>query len=310
LRDKIRHVDKGELRKVTIAESDPRTEFGMQYQSLTAKKDLSDDMGNWQSPEPWPNMQSVFDETLHVYSRSQHHVTEDPTSCTTVIRRISLSMWIGYLDRMRYVLNNTHKELYRGSGNAFLWQDWLFRDLIGLKADLEYILIFLYRNMKALQISLIGTGSSGIVDEWEAEEWRLIEARLGSLRRDVEGAATIYTHAAQVEAIRTANEQSASVGRLTTLATVFLPLGLVAGVFSIGGDYAVGASRFWVFFAVTVPLGIVIALLLFTSIAAKVGGRLTPRLQSLRRTFRMRRSHSQGEGIDDMILPLFNKAHI
>ncbi|KAH6716408.1 hypothetical protein BKA61DRAFT_574213 [Leptodontidium sp. MPI-SDFR-AT-0119] len=309
LGDEIRHVDKGELRKITITEGDPATGFGMQYPSLTAKKDLPDDIDNWNTPEPSPNMQSVFEETLHAYSSGKHPVTDDPTSCTTIIRRITLSMWIGYLDRMRYVLNNTHKQLHGGNENALLWHDWLFQDLIALKADLEYILIFLYRNLKVLQVRLSGTSRSGMIDEWEADEWRLAEARFSSLRRDVDGIASIYAHAASLEAIRTANEQSSSVGRLTTLATVFLPLGLVAGIFSIGGEYAVGASRFWVFFAVTVPLGITIALLLFTNIAPKVGSKVTPHLQSLQNTLSIRHSRSEGNGTDDMILPQFNKAH-
>jgi len=228
----------------------------MQYPSLTAKKDLPDDIRSWNTPDPSPKMHSIFEETIYAYSKDKHLVSSDPLSCTKVVRRITLSMWIGYLDRMRYVLNNTHQQIYGDDGSALLWQHWLFRDLIGLKADLEYILIFLYRNLKVLQVSLHGGTKSDMVEEWEADEWRLIEARLSSLRRDVDGVASIYTHAAQLEAICTANEQSSSVGRLTTLATVFLPLGLVAGVFSIGGEYAVGATRFWGFFLLSLfPLG-------------------------------------------------------
>jgi hypothetical protein len=308
LGDEIRHGDKGESRKITISEGDPATGFGMQYPSLTAKKDLPEDIDNWHTLEPSPNMKSVFEEVLYAYSNGKYTVTNDPTSCTTVIRRITLSMWIGYLDRMRYVLNNTHKQLRGDDGNV-LWNNWLFQDITRLKADLEYILIFLYRNLKVLQVRLHGTSRSTMIDEWEVDEWRLIDARFSSLIRDVDGIASMYTQAASLEAIRAANAQSLSISHLTTLATGFLPLGLVAGVFSIGGEYAVGASRFWVFFAITIPLGIGIALLLFTNIAPRICNKVAPQLQWLRSTVGIYYSRPERNRTDDMILPLFNKAH-
>jgi hypothetical protein len=308
LGSEIRHVDK-EVRKITITEGDPATGFGMQYPSLTAKKALPEDIESWHIPEPSPSMQSAFEETLYAYSKGNHPTTDDPLSCTTVIRRIALSMWIGYLDRMRYILNHTHKHFYTCDIRGLLRHDWVFRDSLMLKTDLGYISIFLYRNLKILQVSVSGTSKSGMIDEWEADEWRLVENRLNSLRRDVDGVVSMHAQVASNEAIRAANQQSMAVGHLTTLATVFLPLGLVAGIFSISGEYAVGASRFWVFFAVTIPLGIAIALLLFTNIARGMGSKVTPYLKRLRKTFSFHSSRSEGKGTNDIILPLFNKAH-
>ncbi|GME22366.1 hypothetical protein MMC19_006276 [Neofusicoccum parvum] len=45
-----------------------------------------------------------------------------------------------------------------------------------------------------------------------------------------------------------------SVGRLTALATVLVPFTLAAAVFPMSGDLAAGESRFWVFWAVAIPL--------------------------------------------------------
>jgi hypothetical protein len=301
LGDEIRQDHKLLQRKITISEGDPAYGFGMQYPSLTASKDLPEDSDNWHIPGPSPSMQSIYDEVLYAYSRGRHPVTENPTSCTTIIRRITLSLWIGYVDRMRYVLNNNHK-LLNGDEGSILWQTWLFQDLTRLKADQEYTLIFLYRNLKALEIRLGGSPKSRIVDDWEVDEWALVDARLSSLRRDIDGMASIWTHAASLTAIRTANEQSESVGRLTTLATVFLPLGLIVGVFSMGGEYAVGQSRFWMFFAITIPLGMAIAFVLFSNIAVIM-------FTSLRKTISLHRSRLKGSEMEDIILPLFNKDH-
>jgi Mg2+ and Co2+ transporter CorA len=43
------------------------------------------------------------------------------------------------------------------------------------------------------------------------------------------------------------------VGYLTSLATLFLPVLFVAAVFSMGGEYAAGESRFWVFWVIFAP---------------------------------------------------------
>jgi len=282
----------------------------MQYPSLTAQKDLPSDINLW-DPSPSPKMRSVFDEMLHVYSHKPHHVTDDPTSSTTGFRQIMLSMWIGFLDRTKYVLNSTHKQLYRGdkgdkvpSTTLYGWQEWLFMDLVMLKDDLEFILIHLYRNMKALQVTATESGRPGFITPWEADEWRFCETRLLSLRRTVKSTAETHMHSVSGEAIRSSNAQSLSVARLTTLATVFVPISLIAGIFSIGGDYAVGESKFWVFFAVTVPIGMVISLFLFTKFAALLKG-FIGKVLVLRD--RVRGGKSRHRGKIASILPLFNK---
>ncbi len=145
LGSEIRHVDKREARKITITEGDPATGFGMQYPSLTAKKALPEDIESWHTPEFSPSMESVFEQTLYAYSKGNHPTTDNPLSCTTVIRGIALSMWIGYLDRMRYILNHTHRHFHSHDILGLLQHDWVFRDALMLKTDLGYISIFLYR---------------------------------------------------------------------------------------------------------------------------------------------------------------------
>jgi Mg2+ and Co2+ transporter CorA len=56
---------------------------------------------------------------------------------------------------------------------------------------------------------------------------------------------------------------SKSLSRLTVLGFIFVPVSFVATLFSMGGDFAVGQSRFWIYFAVTVPLTVVILLMTF-----------------------------------------------
>jgi hypothetical protein len=45
---------------------------------------------------------------------------------------------------------------------------------------------------------------------------------------------------------------------LTLVALIFVPLSFTSGLFSMGDDYLPGRDQFWVFFAVAIPLIILI----------------------------------------------------
>ena len=60
-------------------------------------------------------------------------------------------------------------------------------------------------------------------------------------------------------------EEARNSRLLATLGTVFLPLSLVASVLSMGGDFLPGNGRFWIYFALSLPLHIVSLLIIFAS---------------------------------------------
>ncbi|UKZ93130.1 uncharacterized protein TrAFT101_008054 [Trichoderma asperellum] len=98
-----------------------------------------------------------------------------------------------------------------------------------------------------------------------------------ALRSDYMSLATEITeHGARLESMlavvasgmallegRRALAEAANITRLTVLAFVFLPLTFVAGLFSIGGSdvYAPGGSHFWVYWAVALPLTLIVMLM-------------------------------------------------
>lgn len=124
--------------------------------------------------------------------------------------------------------------------------------------------------MKAQGLKLKGASQYGLLDEWEAEEWRFVEARLLSFKQTVGSTVGIYAQAIALEEVRSSNAQARSVASLTALATVFMPLSIVATVFSMGGDYAVGGAKFRIFFAITIPILICVCILLFTNVAPNI----------------------------------------
>lgn len=193
LGENVHHIQSSELRKVTNDAEDPEFPYAMQYPSLTASKDLPEDIEDWADLDPTTSMFSVFDEILKVYSKPdyQHHTTDNPLSCTVVFRQLHLSLWIGFLDKMRRLINSMHTRLRLQSAREFTWVDTLFTDFESLKSDLEFQLIFLYRNMKALQVKAAEAGE-GFITSWEADEWRFAEARILSFQKAVESTTEVY----------------------------------------------------------------------------------------------------------------------
>lgn len=70
------------------------------------------------------------------------------------------------------------------------------------------------------------------------------------------------TYLALMEAEKSASD-SRSLSRLTILGSLFVPVSFVCSFFSMNGDFAVGANKFWVYFAVTLPLVIAILVVVF-----------------------------------------------
>lgn len=72
------------------------------------------------------------------------------------------------------------------------------------------------------------------------------------------------THLTLMETEKSISD-SKSLSRLTILGFFFVPVSFVCSFFSMNGDFAVGESKFWVYFAVTVPLTVAILVVVFAS---------------------------------------------
>jgi Mg2+ and Co2+ transporter CorA len=111
----------------------------------------------------------------------------------------------------------------------------------------------LFYNMDALGIG----GNSQVGEEWEAEAWKSLRNAILTLKTRVNIISEAYMQAVSVRESIVANKQARQVGYLTSLATLFIPLSFVAAVFSMGGDFAAGQERFYVFWAISLPITLV-----------------------------------------------------
>ncbi|CAG9986826.1 unnamed protein product [Clonostachys byssicola] len=81
-----------------------------------------------------------------------------------------------------------------------------------------------------------------------------IQKQLDDYSRSLEQMLTVATSMVQLLDSRRAILEAVSVRRLTYIALIFVPLSWVSSLFSMSDTYLPGHSRFWVYFAVAVPL--------------------------------------------------------
>jgi len=130
------------------------------------------------------------------------------------------------------------------------WQPRVFGRLVRARLALETMTADLRLNMEALGI---GTAQGPVVAAWEVDAWRSMREALEDSKRRLDILWEAYGAPVSVRESIASNRQGQQVGYLTSLAT-FIPVLLVAPIFSMGADFPVGGSRFWVYWVVSIPV--------------------------------------------------------
>ncbi|KAF2964995.1 hypothetical protein GQX73_g8565 [Xylaria multiplex] len=91
-------------------------------------------------------------------------------------------------------------------------------------------------------------------------DFKLIKEQLEEYQTRIDQLTSVVTAVISIENSRRSLEDNRNIGRLTLLATIFIPLSLVAGILSMQSDVSdISSDTFKVYFATSVPLAIVIA---------------------------------------------------
>lgn len=167
--------------------------------------------------------------------------------------RVVISEWMlysqvmaRYLSYYEYSLRSIEMAVQDERGNMIDLQKWRHR---------------------AIQSRFKIESTRQFVDQWLAQEnnvsdmWDLIVKDLDQLSRQIEQYGQsleriipVVTSMVQLLDSRQSIAESVNVKRLTYVALVFVPLSWVATLFSMPGDFAPGQSKFWLYFAVSLPL--------------------------------------------------------
>jgi len=244
---------------------------GTWYTPLTVPSAKSTD---WPVTEVVPMMRSMFDDLCDLYPLMQRQSTTDALDCVNICREMVLSAWTAYLRivEAQIIEEEFRKSVGRSANRAndiATWlsqswtQPWQQREF----GRLTYARLTLEKNDEDLRINMdaLGVGTQNqTVEDWEADAWRHLRDTLRSNMRRLDILWQAYTQVISVRESISSNKQSRQVEYLTSLATLFIPASLIAAIFSMGGDFAVGASHFWVYWAVSAPIVALCFILLFT----------------------------------------------
>jgi Mg2+ and Co2+ transporter CorA len=85
-------------------------------------------------------------------------------------------------------------------------------------------------------------------------DWIYIFNETESWRKKIASITHIQLQSIEIYDVQEERKRTKSLNRLTWLGFFFFPLSLLASLFSFGGDYSPGQSRFWVFWAAAVPI--------------------------------------------------------
>lgn len=105
-------------------------------------------------------------------------------------------------------------------------------------------------------------GSMGIAVDGQSnddgKELVSILSRLQGCKGKVESLTPIVTGMLNVRQADISLKEARLVSKLTLVALVFIPLSFTASIFSMGGEFLPGSSLFWVYFAVALPVTLII----------------------------------------------------
>jgi Mg2+ and Co2+ transporter CorA len=96
-------------------------------------------------------------------------------------------------------------------------------------------------------------------------DFLLIQSQLEEYQKRIDQLTSVVTAAISIEDSRRGLQNNHNIGRLTWLATLFIPLSLIAGVLSMQSNVSeISGKTFVVYFATSLPLAIVVAVAAFT----------------------------------------------
>lgn len=166
----------------------------------------------------WGKYVEVMQHCIKLY---QHNDTEDPT-----------------LDK----INHDLREL----------QGWRLRSL-----NSQHKIQTVIRKLKTPQETGQHRGSRQAMEP-VIEDFEVILSNMQAAGARLENMLPVATSFVQIIDARRSFAETANISRLTVLALVFVPLGYVSSLFSMNPTNMPGSPHFWVYFAVAVPVTILV----------------------------------------------------
>ena len=157
--------------------------------------------------------------------------------------------------QIRDVINHLRAIL----ANVNRWRRRIWWFLEDIKWNLEAL-----SNLAGTQKSKHPEDTAGINKEIDAlSDFEFIHDKVDTCRERIESLLpVVFSIFSLLEAQQSTRETKYS-SWLTIVATIFLPLSLTAGIFSMAGNYAPNGSQFWIYWVVSIGLILLITAFIF-----------------------------------------------
>ena len=97
--------------------------------------------------------------------------------------------------------------------------------------------------------------------QWEVDGWQSFREISQAVEAMTTAFAENYISYATISEAHTSNGSAQSLSKITLLTMLFIPLSTVASIFSMSDDFLPGETRSWIFWAVTIPVLLALAVL-------------------------------------------------
>ena len=204
----------------------------------------------------------MFDDLVYYHTRHSKYLslTKIPESVTVFTQKIIASEYILILHYYRALLTTLDAKLSRRDSFAEFDSAWVedaWSDLSSFHRRLELLRRNISRANDRMGISKSNTHKYALSVEYPwmdtTPDFLYIEAELLAYRQTAERLLGSFDSLASIVGTRQSLNEAHSVGVLTRLGMVFLPMSFIASLFSMSDHYQPGSSHFWVFFAVCGP---------------------------------------------------------
>jgi Mg2+ and Co2+ transporter CorA len=196
---------------------------------------------------------------------------ENPYHSTLFLRNIIASIWMNAIEYIQAILSELETKLWQiehmiAPELSHAEKDLYMRDFSTALNEVNTMrrrLNWYVAEMKA-NCEVLGTSPDFLSDDLKRNgDFVAIYHRLVNYQNWAEKLMNVITTQVNLMETKKSIADSKSLARLTILGFFFIPLSFVATFFSMGGDFSVGQSKFWVYFAVSVPLTLLVYVVAF-----------------------------------------------
>ncbi|KAL6713409.1 hypothetical protein ACLMJK_008874 [Lecanora helva] len=232
----------------------PNVPYGYGYVDFTPWNSDNERLAQ-QSAICGPPRKSILDDTAWYWMNKASaeqiaEVRKDALISSIFLKKIVASNWNVLLEFVWAKLSDFERELRYVEGTKLNYLAETLADVNLFRRRLSW-----YHDEVEMSMRSMGITPDSVSDDEDGKE---IRSRLQGCKEKVESLTPIVTGMLNVRQADISMRETRLVSKLTLVALVFIPLSFTASIFSMGGGFLPGSSQFWVYFAVAVPITLII----------------------------------------------------